>query len=361
MGLRMIRRLYNLSSTLNFNQVFVPAGGYKSIRTINITTYLRLYGAGQNSGINFINCSGFFCKTDILTIEQLTISTNATDANNNYTGFHIEKGWTRMRDIAVTGNWKIGIRCVDLIKSCLDKVRVETDNTLGFDTVGIYGDHSVNISLVSCIVQGYSKSIYIRDLISPANHYNEGWMITNCLTIICNYGLYIERVLHLAAVNNIFDFNEINGIYMRSNTSVKIESNWIASSVTPNFIAIKADSSSSSSFTNNTLTISGGVPNPKDFQLDGIDNVVSGNTTRSLIGGTITGSNSVYGNVGSQLVIVGSAITRLFGKIGINIETPTSPLQVANIQEYNDNISAKNAGLTNGAFYRTGEVLKIVF
>jgi hypothetical protein len=48
------------------------------------------------------------------------------------------------------------------------------------------------------------------------------------------------------------------------------------------------------------------------------------------------------------------------GSVGFGTSDPTSKLQVVGLQEYADNNAAKVAGLTDGAFYRTGDVLKVV-
>lgn len=48
------------------------------------------------------------------------------------------------------------------------------------------------------------------------------------------------------------------------------------------------------------------------------------------------------------------------GALCIGTVEPTSKLQVVGIAEYADNTAAVAAGLTAGAFYRTGDVLKIV-
>jgi hypothetical protein len=48
------------------------------------------------------------------------------------------------------------------------------------------------------------------------------------------------------------------------------------------------------------------------------------------------------------------------GDVGIGTTNPTAKLQVVGLAEYADNAAALAAGLTVGAFYRTGDVLKVV-
>lgn len=48
------------------------------------------------------------------------------------------------------------------------------------------------------------------------------------------------------------------------------------------------------------------------------------------------------------------------GNVGIGTQSPTSKLQVVGLPEYADNAAAVSGGLTVGAFYRTGDLLKVV-
>lgn len=48
------------------------------------------------------------------------------------------------------------------------------------------------------------------------------------------------------------------------------------------------------------------------------------------------------------------------GFLGIGTTEPTSKIQVVGLPEYADNATAKAGGLTVGAFYRTGDLLKVV-
>lgn len=62
---------------------------------------------------------------------------------------------------------------------------------------------------------------------------------------------------------------------------------------------------------------------------------------------------------GNDLGFYGSNIY-IEKKLGVGTNIPTSKLQVVGLLEYTDNAAALNAGLTIGAFYRTGDILKVV-
>ena len=57
----------------------------------------------------------------------------------------------------------------------------------------------------------------------------------------------------------------------------------------------------------------------------------------------------------------GTRSMTITGDVGIGTTSPTSKLQVVGLPEYAGNAAAIAAGLTTGAFYRTGELVKVVY
>ena len=95
----------------------------------------------------------------------------------------------------------------------------------------------------------------------------------------------------------------------------------------------------------------------------------SGATTRKLIITPPTAAAaSIISNSGTTAALViktdGGGASQLYlkndGKVGIGTNAPTAALQVVGLAEHADNAAALTAGLTAGAFYRTGDLLKVV-
>ncbi|MFA5927841.1 MAG: hypothetical protein WC838_00875 [Candidatus Margulisiibacteriota bacterium] len=85
-----------------------------------------------------------------------------------------------------------------------------------------------------------------------------------------------------------------------------------------------------------------------------IDNVIQVPAETNILSRqyfTANASNIAMGN--DALYVINSSV-------GIGTAAPSSKLQVVGLAEYADNGAAITAGLTAGAFYRTGDVLKVV-
>jgi hypothetical protein len=80
----------------------------------------------------------------------------------------------------------------------------------------------------------------------------------------------------------------------------------------------------------------------------------------------VIGNNTSMGGTGQNFQIYdwANSAVRLNidsnGNVGIGTTAPSSKLQVVGLNEYADNTTALGAGLTAGAFYRTGDLLKVV-
>lgn len=124
-------------------------------------------------------------------------------------------------------------------------------------------------------------------------------------------------------------------------------------------------------FRNNVSSINGGFPKANDVLGNlGFGSVISGNKWLGLISAraeadatttsfpaSLTFATASPNQLGStEKMRITSA-----GRVGIGTNAPTSKLHVVGIVEYADNTAAKAGGLTVGAIYRTGEVLKIVY
>ena len=77
--------------------------------------------------------------------------------------------------------------------------------------------------------------------------------------------------------------------------------------------------------------------------------------------GVLGGNNTQlkFQTEGASTIATRMTITQ-DGEVGIGTSSPTATLQVVGLVEYADNAAALLAGLTAGAFYRTGDLLKVV-
>jgi len=113
------------------------------------------------------------------------------------------------------------------------------------------------------------------------------------------------------------------------------------------------------------LSVSGG-----NIAIDnGSNYILGGATSGNSIIGRIKSTSGVYtvDGEGTRNIRLGSEtngevarIDNTNGRVGIGTDAPTAKLQVVGLAEHADNSAATTAGLTAGAFYRTGDLLKVV-
>jgi hypothetical protein len=106
---------------------------------------------------------------------------------------------------------------------------------------------------------------------------------------------------------------------------------------------------------NHMLDVTGEINVTGEYFLNGEGIIASG--THKIYVGDWDGNGfdtTILGSNGSQTLTVRGT------SVGINETAPTSKLHVNGILEYQNNDGALDAGLTAGAFYRTGDLLKVV-
>ena len=92
-----------------------------------------------------------------------------------------------------------------------------------------------------------------------------------------------------------------------------------------------------------------------DVLIDSGEYISWGTVGATSIEGSTASNKLQFRTNSSDRMIIDSA-----GNVGIGTATPTAALQVVGLVEYADNAAALLAGLTAGAFYRTGDLLKVV-
>jgi hypothetical protein len=94
----------------------------------------------------------------------------------------------------------------------------------------------------------------------------------------------------------------------------------------------------------------------------GISNIKleSGGSSKWAFGIPASQTYLAFDETNDSLSTPTMVLTKTTKRVGIGTVAPTAALQVVGLVEYADNATAITAGLTAGAFYRTGDLLKVV-
>lgn len=168
------------------------------------------------------------------------------------------------------------------------------------------------------------------------------YIIGDSISIVdnCNYSLLFGESVTVTRSDHSFIF----GIYHQLTDSSYIWAIGQSHIVnTSNVILVQGDSNTISGTTNsNIIGFTNTLTNSDYVSIFGNFNTYTGVTNKTIIGDN--GENLIVdenGNIGNTLVM-------------------TSKLHITGLLEYTDNADALTNGLTVGAFYRTGDIVKVV-
>jgi Pectate lyase superfamily protein len=349
--------------------LFFPQGNYQITNTLTvdiIAKALQISFCGETGSnlraVNFSNKILLSVNSNRTSVLNLGFEFVGNRTTNN-TAIKISGGFFELDNVNITGQWDKGIFCsralVSKILNCFirnEKAEISFDPN-DFIGVGIYADYSVNVFVSNCQLEGWDKAFYFSDLQFPGGGWCEGWMIGNCETIICNYAIYAEHMIYLGVTNCVLDYNAVAGLVINNGSSSRIHGNWFGGPALAwnksNFsVCIFGAGVLQSSFQNNSAQVeatqsTNPTINSVAFDIDGRENIVTGNTFLYANGGSIKGSDH----------IVNQNIT----KTPITFTNNTPTFNINKTLEFTNNANAILGGLKIGDLYRTGDFLKIVY
>jgi hypothetical protein len=142
-----------------------------------------------------------------------------------------------------------------------------------------------------------------------------------------------------------------NGSVNQAQLAVRINNSGTISSYASNTITLDATTLNLGTLQSTATTIQGTVNLVKSGFNSHFN--INANEDTYIRSGKPVGNVYIQDTGTTGNVVIGT-------RVGIGTGSPTSNLQVAGLAEYADNATAIGAGLTGGAFYRTGDILKVV-
>jgi hypothetical protein len=224
--------------------------------------------------------------------------------------------------------WTNFFYCQGLKESHFTKIRI--DNDVSSKTGNIFNfDYSVNNTIDDCMFGYANQCFYFSTIQDPINlNYSEGFTITNCIVVFCDYGANCGRVTFLAITNCVFDFISNKGVFVSNGANNVISNSWFAANANSVIGVGSLSGVVGMTVIGNQFQLDGSQTNCSAVSLSGPNAVVCGNTY-SMNGGVVTYSSSqVFGNTnnGSGTAISSqSTIVQINGNINV-----TASLTIAN-------------------------------